>query len=123
VTLFLLCDSLALDPGALTAERLALLHAVGERLEWIGIAAHDVVHQARDQRGGAPNAVAAWRRCTDPASREDDGAFLREVEVLAALPALLAERTDRMVDAAQVHASADAIRSYFARTPAPPAPA
>ena len=111
MTLFLLCDSLALDPRALTEQRLATLHAIGERLEWIGIAAHDLVHEERDRRLRAPNAVAAFRASTggSPAAAEFKGA----VDALADLPSLLAHRTDGWLDPDQVVASVDAIRLYF----------
>ena len=123
MTLFLLCDSLALDPRALTEQRLSTLHDIGERLECIGIAAHDVVHEERDRRLGAPNSVAAWRAAykvpaTAPSeARRVQAEFLHAIDQLADLPATLARRTDGLLDADQVMASDAAIRAYF-RIPA-----
>ena len=117
VTLFLLCDSLTLDPQSLTDAWHDAVSTVGARLEWLAIAAHDAVHLERDRQLPAPNAVVAWCAATgrplEPVPPEALDEFLRAVEELADLPAVLREDGGRLLDHAQVAASVSAIRQYF----------
>ena len=110
----MLCDALALDPHALTPQRLAALRDVGSRLEWLGIAAHDAVHVERDKRLGAPNAVVAWLGM-HAAGAKDPEAFRADVNALADVARAAATgAAGGLIDPTQIARSVAAIDSYFA---------
>lgn len=61
-TMFLLIDSLALQPDFMSPEKVSLVAQIGKYMEWEGTVAHDVARFQRARSEGTPNSFLYWIR-------------------------------------------------------------